>query len=66
MTIAIHEEQGRLAPRSRPPGLRTFESSRRHAPTGYTGADFCNIRPGQTIAVWGCGGVGLMAQRSAY
>jgi threonine dehydrogenase-like Zn-dependent dehydrogenase len=35
-------------------------------PTGYMGADFCNIRPGDTIAVWGCGGVGLMAQRSAY
>jgi threonine dehydrogenase-like Zn-dependent dehydrogenase len=36
------------------------------APTGYMGAEFCNIQPGQTIAVWGCGGVGLMAQRSAY
>lgn len=36
------------------------------APTGYMGADFCNIQPGQTVAVWGCGGVGLMAQRSAY
>jgi threonine dehydrogenase-like Zn-dependent dehydrogenase len=36
------------------------------APTGYMGADFCNIQPGDTIAVWGCGGVGLMAQRSAY
>lgn len=36
------------------------------APTGFMGADFCNIQPGDTIAVWGCGGVGLMAQRSAY
>lgn len=36
------------------------------APTGYMGADFCNIQPGDTVAVWGCGGVGLMAQRSAY
>jgi threonine dehydrogenase-like Zn-dependent dehydrogenase len=35
-------------------------------PTGYMGADFCNIHPGDTVAVWGCGGVGLMAQRSAY
>ena len=34
-------------------------------PTGYMGADFCAIRPGDTVAVWGCGGVGLMAQRSA-
>lgn len=31
------------------------------APTGYMGADFCNIHPGDTVAVWGCGGVGLMA-----
>lgn len=35
-------------------------------PTGYMGADFCNIQPGDTIAVWGCGGVGLMAMRSAF
>ena len=34
-------------------------------PTGYMGADFCDIQPGDTVAVWGCGGVGLMAQRSA-
>ena len=34
-------------------------------PTGYMGADFCNIQPGDTVAVWGCGGVGLMAQQSA-
>ncbi|HET7662391.1 MAG TPA: zinc-dependent alcohol dehydrogenase [Rhodanobacteraceae bacterium] len=34
-------------------------------PTGYMGADFCNIHPGDTVAVWGCGGVGLMAQQSA-
>lgn len=36
------------------------------APTGYMGADFCDIKPGDTVAVWGCGGVGLMAQRSAF
>jgi threonine dehydrogenase-like Zn-dependent dehydrogenase len=36
------------------------------APTGYMGADFCNIHPGDIVAVWGCGGVGLMAQQSAY
>jgi threonine dehydrogenase-like Zn-dependent dehydrogenase len=35
------------------------------APTGYMGADFC-VTHGATVAVWGCGGVGLMAQRSAY
>ncbi len=36
------------------------------APTGYMGADFCGIQPGDTVAVWGCGGVGLMAIQSAY
>ncbi len=35
-------------------------------PTGYMSADFCDIKPGDTVAVWGCGGVGLMAQRSAF
>lgn len=34
--------------------------------TGYMGADFCGLKGGETVAVWGCGGVGLMAQRSAY
>lgn len=34
-------------------------------PTGYMGADFAAISPGDTVAVWGCGAVGLMAQRSA-
>jgi len=36
------------------------------APTGYMGAEFCDIKGGETIAVWGCGGVGLMAIQSAY
>jgi threonine dehydrogenase-like Zn-dependent dehydrogenase len=35
------------------------------APTGFMGADFTEPGPGDTIAVWGCGGVGLMAQRGA-
>jgi threonine dehydrogenase-like Zn-dependent dehydrogenase len=35
-------------------------------PTGFMGAHFCDIRRGDTIAVWGCGGVGLMAQQSAF
>jgi len=36
------------------------------APTGFMGADFCNIHRGDTVAVWGAGGVGLMAMASAY
>ena len=35
-------------------------------PTGYMAAENCNIRPGDTIAVWGCGPVGQFAIRSAY
>ncbi|MDR6176569.1 threonine dehydrogenase-like Zn-dependent dehydrogenase [Nocardioides zeae] len=35
------------------------------APTGWMGADFADIQPGDTVAVWGCGGVGLMAQNAA-
>lgn len=35
------------------------------APTGFMGADFCNIQPGHVVAVWGSGGVGLMAMQSA-
>ena len=35
-------------------------------PTGYMAADFCDIQPGDTIAIWGCGPVGQMAIRSAF
>lgn len=35
-------------------------------PTGYMAAEFCNIKPGDTIAIWGCGPVGQMAIRSAF
>ena len=34
-------------------------------PTGFMAADNCNIQRGDVIAVWGCGGVGLMAIASA-
>jgi threonine dehydrogenase-like Zn-dependent dehydrogenase len=35
-------------------------------PTGYMGADLCDIQPGDIVAVWGCGPVGQFAMRSAY
>ena len=35
------------------------------APTGFMGADFCDITPGDTVAVFGAGAVGLMAARGA-
>jgi threonine dehydrogenase-like Zn-dependent dehydrogenase len=34
-------------------------------PTGYMGAEMCGIKPGDTIAVWGCGPVGQFAIASA-
>ena len=34
-------------------------------PTGYMAAEQCDIEPGDTIAVWGCGPVGLFAIQSA-
>jgi len=34
-------------------------------PTGYMGAEMCNIKSGDTIAVWGCGPVGQFAIASA-
>jgi threonine dehydrogenase-like Zn-dependent dehydrogenase len=35
-------------------------------PTGYMAAENCDIKPGDTIAVWGCGPVGQFAIRSAF
>jgi len=35
-------------------------------PTGYMAAQNCEVSPGDVIAVWGCGPVGLMAIRSAF
>jgi threonine dehydrogenase-like Zn-dependent dehydrogenase len=35
-------------------------------PTGYMAAENCNIQPGDTIAVWGCGPVGQFSIRSAW
>jgi threonine dehydrogenase-like Zn-dependent dehydrogenase len=35
-------------------------------PTGYMAAENCDIQPGDTVAVWGCGPVGQFAVKSAY
>ncbi|MBP2311174.1 zinc-dependent alcohol dehydrogenase [Azospirillum soli] len=35
-------------------------------PTGYMGAEACDIQPGDTVAVWGCGPVGQFAIKSAF
>jgi len=35
-------------------------------PTGYMAAENCNIQPGDTLAIWGCGPVGQFAIKSAF
>ena len=35
-------------------------------PTGYTGIDWANLQGGETVVVFGCGPVGIMAQKSAW
>ncbi|HJV86122.1 MAG TPA: zinc-dependent alcohol dehydrogenase [Noviherbaspirillum sp.] len=35
-------------------------------PTGYMAAENCDIKPGSTVAIWGCGPVGQFAIQSAY
>lgn len=35
-------------------------------PTGYMAAEMCDIKPGDTIAIWGCGPVGQFSIRSAF
>ena len=35
-------------------------------PTGYQAAENCDIEPGDTVAVWGCGPVGQFAIQSAW
>lgn len=36
------------------------------SPTGYQAAENCDIKGGDTIAIWGCGPVGLFAIKSAF
>jgi threonine dehydrogenase-like Zn-dependent dehydrogenase len=35
-------------------------------PTGFMGAEMCDIESGDTVAVWGCGPVGQLAMKSAF
>ncbi|HEV7786853.1 MAG TPA: zinc-dependent alcohol dehydrogenase [Thermoanaerobaculia bacterium] len=35
-------------------------------PTGFMAAENCNIQPGDTVAIWGCGPVGQFAIQSAW
>ncbi|CAI8890354.1 zinc-dependent alcohol dehydrogenase [Methylocaldum szegediense] len=35
-------------------------------PTAYMAAEACDIQPGDTVAIWGCGPVGQLTVKSAY
>lgn len=35
-------------------------------PTAYMAAENCDIKPGDTVAIWGCGPVGQLAVRSCF
>ena len=35
-------------------------------PTGYMAIEHCNLQPGDTVAIWGCGPVAQFAIRSAW
>jgi threonine dehydrogenase-like Zn-dependent dehydrogenase len=35
-------------------------------PTGYLAVENCNLQPGETVAIWGCGPVGQFAIKSAW
>src|SRR5829696_8040936 len=35
-------------------------------PTGYSGIDWAGVKGGETVAVFGCGPVGIMAQKCAW
>lgn len=52
-----------------PPGEdfeRDFTTLSDIFPTGYHGADMAGVRPGDTVAVYGAGPVGLLAAHSSY
>jgi threonine dehydrogenase-like Zn-dependent dehydrogenase len=34
-------------------------------PTGFMAADFCNLKGGETVAIWGCSPVGRFAIKSS-
>lgn len=53
----------RLVPEGLPDDEALFLSD--IIPTGWTAAEWCGLRDGESVAVFGCGPVGLMALKSA-
>lgn len=65
---AVRVPYADVGPRKVPDGL-----SDEHAlfltdifPTGWTAIDWAHLKGGETVAVFGCGPVGIMAQKSAW
>jgi threonine dehydrogenase-like Zn-dependent dehydrogenase len=56
-----------VGPLKVPPGVRDEQALFLSDifPTGYMGAELCDIAPGDVVAVWGCGPVGQFAIKSA-
>jgi threonine dehydrogenase-like Zn-dependent dehydrogenase len=59
---------GDIGPKKLPPGVSDEQAVMLADvfPTGYMAAENCAIEPGDTVAVWGCGPVGLFAMKSAW
>ena len=47
-------------------GVYHFLSIKQYSPNVRKSAENCDIQPGDTIAIWGCGPVGQFAIKSAY
>ena len=62
---AVRRRRAAQGPRRRCPTSRCCSSPTSSRPATWR-AEMCDIQPGDTIAVWGCGPVGQFAIASAY
>lgn len=62
--VVFADENCRLAPEGLPDEKVLFLTD--IFPTGYASIEWANLKGGETVAVFGCGPVGLMAQKTAW
>jgi alcohol dehydrogenase len=62
--VVFADENCRLAPEGLPDEKVLFLTD--IFPTGYASIEWANMKGGETVAVFGCGPVGLMAQKTAW
>lgn len=62
--VVFADENCRLAPHGLPDEKVLFLTD--IFPTGYAAIEWANLKGGETVAVFGCGPVGLMAQKTAW